>query len=72
MYWFSYLVDVVNITKLIGWSNLEKKFFERNQKKSKVESWEAFFIHCSLNVNSLLTLQWKILQSLTHNFSTLI
>ena len=49
---------------------LKKHFFERNQKKSKVKSWEDFFIHCSLNVNSLLPFQQKILQSFTHNFST--
>ena len=33
---------------------LEKKVFWKNQKKSKVKSWEVFFIHCSSNVNSLL------------------
>ena len=46
-------------------------FFERNQKKSKVLSLEVI-IHCSSNVNSLLTLQRKTLQSLPHDFSTLI
>ena len=33
-------------------SNFGKKiFFERNQKKSRVESWEAFFIEYKLTFN---------------------
>ena len=38
---------------------LEKKFFERNHKKSKVKSLEVFFIHCSSNIKSLLTFKQK-------------
>ena len=62
----------INCTLNLAAQILEKKFFERNQKKSKVKSWEIFFIHCSSNINSPLTLQRKILQSIIHNFSTLI